>query len=306
MEGYFCTDKPTGKNMTFTNILKNLFLAFCLIFASCHISKHGKRNDILPAVWQGTDIEVDGDSKDWPSPYPNYDSKGKIGYVTANDGQFLYVSMETGDELTLMKILKNGMLVFIDTGGGREQRFRINYPLPSDNNELFEMSRPSRSSKGNSDQNNILNRQFIQKAKSAAAAANQYSLEGFGACSGGFMVSQSAPCGLHVKADIDGYNELVWEAKIPLSSLYGKGLTPEQLSTKTIGLCFSIKGYKKPESKSDNNNSASQGMSNSMRGGGSRGAGPKSAPVDPLQHLFESTKTWKFFRLAASPPSTAH
>src|SRR5580658_13617 len=85
-------------------------LIFC---SSCGGSKHKKSKDFMPGTWQATPITIDGDSKDWPSPYPNFDSKAKIAYATSNDKQFLYITMQTGDEMTQTKILKQGMIVSI-------------------------------------------------------------------------------------------------------------------------------------------------------------------------------------------------
>ncbi len=83
-------------------------LAGSLAGMSCNSSKHSGKNGGVPGTWQATPIVIDADSKDWPSPYPNYDSKALIGYATSNDKKYLYITMETGDENTEMKVLKEG------------------------------------------------------------------------------------------------------------------------------------------------------------------------------------------------------
>ena len=255
----------------------------------------------MPGTWQATPIEIDGDSKDWPSPYPNYDSKAMVAYATSNDDQFLYVSMETGDEMTEMKILQNGMTVSIDTTGSKDPQFHINYPMKNDN-ELFELPKHDKTAKAGPT-NEFAKKQSVQKIKKAAGSASQYGLEGFGSCSGGFLSTQIAPCGVKVRLGIDEYNELVWEAAIPLSVLYRSS---GSMNGKPVSICFAIKAYKKQETKAETDAAPAQSSmpgrnSNGMRGGGARGSNPKSAPINPLQQLYENTKTWKHFSIIGKP-----
>ena len=259
----------------------------------------------MPGTWQAQPVEIDGDSKDWPSPYPNYDSKALIAYATSNDNQYLYISMETGDEMAQMKILQNGMIVSIDTSGNKTGQFQINFPMKNDN-ELFDIPKHDKYAKPGAE-NEFKKKQSVQKIKKGASSASQYGLEGYGSCSGGYMVSQTAPCGVKVRIGMDDYNELVWEAAIPLNAIFQKGATATTLNGKPISVCFAIKAYKKPDTKSETDNSAQPTSQNrsmgggGMRGGGARGSNPKSAPANPLQALYESTKTWKYFSIVAKP-----
>src|SRR5689334_19575009 len=82
-------------------------------FCSCKTSQ--KTTKAAPGNWQAQPITADGNAADWPSPYPFYDSKAKIGYAVSNDKDNLYISMQTGDQMTVMKILRNGLTVWIDT-----------------------------------------------------------------------------------------------------------------------------------------------------------------------------------------------
>src|SRR5262249_35900527 len=148
----------------------------------------------LPGNWQASPVVVDGDSKDWPAPYPNYDSKAMVAYATSNDRQFLYMTMETGDDLTQVKILKQGMTLSIDTNGRKEPQMKINYPLQNEN-ELMEI--------GLDNERDVTHhsRQLEQKVKKATTEANQFSIDGFKSCNGGYFISQAA-CGLKVIARI--------------------------------------------------------------------------------------------------------
>src|ERR1043165_9727738 len=116
------------KNMNYLNV----FITTCVLL-SCSSAKHGRRNsDVVPGTWQTSPIVIDGDSKDWPSPYPNYDSKAMVAYATSNDRNNLYITMQTGDDLTQLNALRQRIIVSLDTGGGKTATFHINYPLLND------------------------------------------------------------------------------------------------------------------------------------------------------------------------------
>lgn len=285
---------------------------FTLLFFfsfSCNSSKHSRRSQAtLPGTWQSQPIIIDGDSKDWPSPYPNYDAKAMVAYATSNDKENLYITMETGDEMTQMKILKQGMTVLIDTSGRKDPEFKINYPLQNDNDPL-EMAKQDNGLKSD---NQTLHKagKWDKKITKSADEATQYSLEGFSLCNGGYMVTQTTACGIIVKLGIDEYKELVWEAVIPFKAIYNKSVITAVDAGHPISVCFAVKGFKAPGSKNSDNNTGGTntnmggvGMNSGMAGrGGGRAGGPHGhSQENPMQHLYESTKTWKQFGLAYQP-----
>lgn len=274
--------------------------------ASCGGAKHaGRAHEALPGNWQSSPIVIDGDCKDWPSPYPNYDAKAKIAYATSNDSEYLYITMETGDEMTQMKILKQGMTVSVDTGGHKNADFKISFPLQAET-DLGDL--PVTGQK--KDNSRFEDKQREQKLNRYAHEANQFSLDGFIQCNGAFMVKQATPCGIKVRINIDEFKELVWEAAIPFSAIYNKRKISSADAGKAVSVCFSIAGYRKPDTKGSgsegngggmNNGMAGAGANSSMHGGGGRGGkggGRSSQSDNPLQHLYETTKTWKYFSLA--------
>lgn len=303
-------------SLPFSVFMRYTFNTVCFIFLvlfliSCGSSRHSKKAQAaLPGTWQSQPIIIDGDSKDWPSPYPNYDAKAKVAYATSNDKENLYITMETGDEMTQIKILKQGLTVSIDTGGGKNPDFNINFPLQNDLEPLEISKKDFGQSKGSMDA--YENKQMEKKISKSALDANQLSLDGFIHCNGGYMAKQTTPCGIMVRMSIDEYKELVWEAVIPFKAIYNKETITAADAGKHISVCFSVKAFKKQESKGGGDNGAGNGggMNNGMGGagsnssmhGGGRGGGGKGgskAPAEnPMQHLYESTKTWKFFGLA--------
>ena len=281
-------------------------LVATLLFSGCSGHKR-KAHAALPGTWQPVPVVIDGDSKDWPSPYPNYDSKALVAYATANDRRNLYITLESGDEMTQVKILKRGLTVSIDTGGGKDVEFNINYPLENDNDPL-EFPRKEDMQK-NERQASYLQKEMSSKIRKGATDANQLSLDGFANCSGGFMTSQSTPCGIKVAMRIDEYSELVWEAVVPFKAIYNIDTITAAYAGKPISVCFSVKSFKYAESKTGGaDNSTNNTMNNGMGSGGMRGGRNGSAGMggskgtankeNPMQHLYEATKTWKQFGVA--------
>jgi hypothetical protein len=286
-------------------MIKKLFFSASattlILFSSCSVLHKHKSPKALPGTWQSTPIAIDGDSKDWPSPYPNYDAKALIGYATSNDKHNLYITMEAGDELTQLKVLKKGMVVSIDTGGQKDGQMHINYPLENDDDPL-DMVKQDKSSYHYSH----IDHQFDAIIEKSLRTATQLSLDGFISGNGGFTITQQTPSGIKVRAKIDEYRELVWEAVVPFKAIYGTDTITAAQAGKPISVCFAIKGYKKPDTKGNDNmsggsNNSMQGMgggrSNAMRGGGG-GASPRAAAANPMENLYESSKTWKQFGIA--------
>ena len=272
-----------------------------VLSASCSIFHKNKKPRLLPGTWQATPIVIDGDSKDWPSPYPNYDAASLVAYATSNDKYNLYITMESGDELVQMKVLKRGMVVSIDTGGKKDPQLHINYPLENDNDPL-EMMKDDKSAY----KSKHIDHQLDGKIDKNLREATQFSTEGFIECNGGYMISQPTPCGIKIRARIDEYKELVWEAVIPFKAIYGVDTISAQYAGKPISVCFAVKAFKNPGSKQPAENNS--GMNNNMSargggrgGGGGKGGGSRAPAEDPMQHLYESTKTWKVFGIAYQP-----
>jgi len=284
------------------------FVFLSLTFFSCGGMHHGKDKK-KPGTWQATPIVIDGKGDDWPSPYPLYDSKALIGYATSNDKNYLYITLETGDEYVQTKILKQGLTVWIDTDGKKEQDLGIHFPIQDDNDPLTTPS--GKGSKGASGDQSAQSKDLNQKIKRGLSDATQLTLEGFRNCNGGYLVKEKNPCGITVQVGIDEYKELIWEAAIPFSAIYGKTHIDKRWDGRAISVGFYVKGFKKPASNNDAGAGSGAGGGSGMggggggmggRGGGGRGGskgGSRATGVpNPRDQLFESTRTWKQFGIA--------
>ncbi len=284
--------------------------------ASCSSTKKSTTKR-LPGYWQNQPITVDGYNNDWPSPYPNYDEKAMIGYNVTNDKDNLYITMETGDLATQLKILTQGLTVWIDKSGGEDEVMAINYPLPSNDKNLGVVTQ----NHGPSSRTNLdkIRLELEERAKSALLKANEYSLQGFKACNLQYPLLAIDTCGVTVRMAIDSDNELVWEAKIPFKSFYGRNQIERRDKGKPIGIGFELTAIDRPKGQNTGNQSNRSsprmggfrpsigfggmgGMGMGVSGGGGRMGNNNSSTQDPLANIMEpaykNSKTWKKCGLA--------
>jgi hypothetical protein len=291
-------------------LYSSIFLA-CVGLAACHSSKHStiKR---LPGTWQAQPITIDGDNKDWPGPYPEYDSKASLGYAVSNDKDNLYITVETGDQATQLKILRNGLTVWIDKTGGKEEVTAINFPIPRSFNRgaSTKADNDDRPSPGHWGQAQATGQQqqrnnMEDRIKKMLEGANEYSLQGFRACNTQFPILQKDSCGITVRIGLDETNELVWEAVIPFKTFY-KAQIDKRDKGRPISVCFQTTGADRPSGgggRGGNGGGMRPGMRVGMGGmgmgiGGGGGNGGSGGQSNAMESLYKSTDTWKKFGIA--------
>jgi len=302
-------------SITFPLFILSVFLI------SCGGAKHG-RSKRLPGTWQATPITIDGDSKDWPSPYPEYDDKAMLGYAVSNDKENLYITVETGDPATQLKILREGLTVWIDKKAEKSEETAINYPIPMANNNN-DGSRPSSmhaqdGSGGGGSNGSREDKQRMEledKVIAELPKAGQFSLQGFKSCNLQYAITEKDSCGVEVRIGLDSMNEMVWEAKVPFKSFYYKSEIGRPDKGKALSICFETTGEKRPEGQGNGNRGGSGGgmrpsmgfggmggMGMGMRmgggGGGMHNRGGNNQQNNIMEPLYKSTKTYKKFGLA--------
>ena len=293
--------------------------SICLFMAmtSCNSSKHATAKK-LPGIWQLEPIAVDGSNRDWPSPYPEYDDKAMLGYSVSNDKDNLYVTVETGDPATQLKILREGLTLWIDKTGGEEQVTAINYPLPN-HRKVTTAETEDRTGAGQWQQGHggSADKQRLaleDKIRLLLNEAREYSLQGFKGCNLQFPLTENDTCGIIVRMAIDMDNEMVWEAVIPFKSFYYKREIEKRDNGKAMSVCFETIGEKRPPGQGNSGGNRGGGirpsigfggmggMGMGMRMGGGRGMqnGGNGGQGNPniMEPLYKSTSTWKKFGLA--------
>jgi hypothetical protein len=303
----------------FTSLVGVVFLG-SLLMVSCKGAKQAKTKR-LPGVWQSTPIVADGDNRDWPSPYPQYDEKAMLGYAVSNDKTNLYITVETGDPAVQLKILKEGLTVWIDRNGEKNEETAINFPIPQRQGSTRGKGSADRPGAmhleggGNASTPEQRQRMVLEDRVAAAlAGADQYSLQGFRSCNLQYSISEHDSCGVQVKIALDANNELVWEAIVPLKAFYFKPELTRADKGRPIAVCFETTAFQRPDGERSDAGSrpgggmgvrpgfsvGGMGMGMGMRTGGAgrQGSRGSAMPNNIMEPLYKSTKTWKKFGLA--------
>lgn len=212
--------------------------AMLFLYTSCSSEHHEhKQQDRIAGTWQATPIVADGKRTDWPTPYPYNDKKALISYAVSNDADNLYITAATGDPATELKILRNGLVVWVDKTNDKDKTTSICFP--SDNNR-------------NPMRGEIHSRELPQRIDEALANTNEFFLQGFKGCRGKFALPQGDSCGIKVGVGLDEYDQLVWEVVIPFKTFYFKNQIDVHDRGKPIDICFDIQGLERPGGQAGN------------------------------------------------------
>lgn len=260
-----------------------------LAFASaCNSEKNSHQSSRkLPGTWQASPIVVDGRRNDWPVPYPYDNSKAMITYAISNDKDNLYITLETGDPATELKILRRGLVVWIDKSASQTQNTSVCYPSDNEHGQTKAVAA----------------RDMSKQIEEAINTTDEFFLNGFKGCRGKFKIEQGDTCGIKVGIGLDEYNQLVWEAVIPFRTFYPKAEIDRRDMGRPIDICFDILGMDRPAGMAGGDNGSPHfgvgmggfgmmgpGMGMGMGGGmGRRGGGGNNGN----DQLYKTTSTWQ-------------
>lgn len=285
-------------------------VAVCM--SACSITSHKKGNK-QAGVWPEQAVVVDGINHEWHKPLGHYDEKAMLGYAVTNDSENLYITVETGDAATQMKILENGLTVWIDKMGKETQTTAINYPIPAaykgkqvKDGAYTRVHAEQDAGPAEAIQKRLLDMRM--NIKQAIAEADEYSLQGFKGCNLQFPVKAQNSCGIEVRINMDEDNELIWEAKIPFRAFYFKNKVDRADRNRQMSVCIETTGSKRPEGQPTARNIRARnaggfrpglsvgGMGMGVSFGGGNAGGGGSNAYDPnltlLEPLYKTTKTW--------------
>ena len=163
------------------------------------------------AIWQSQPLTIDGSDRDWVKPLPYSIREESVSYSISNDGQNLYVLLSTANRQEQQKIIQGGMSVWVNTKGERTNgdAVGIGYPLNERNDpdrKLMEEAQPQR----------------YQKKEVTLADKKTYALYGFAKDSGilNYNYGDNNSAGVQMRLDYNNNGVLVYEAAIPLQSLF--------------------------------------------------------------------------------------
>lgn len=262
---------------------KSFIIFLLVILVSCHTAKQTTKPS-LPGNWPARPIVVDGYNRDWPSPYPFTDDKSMISYAMSNDASNLYITVETNDPKTQLKILDAGMTIWIDTSGAQAMKTGINYPAANEN-AAIPMNRLAGEHNGVETDRGA---RMQMRVKNSLADAQKVSFTGFPECNTSFNVVDENACNIKVRMAIDSTsNNMVWEASVPFKVLLGKDKIDKKDEGRALSVGFNIYNFKMPAKFKQ----AEEKIKNDT-------TGRMNERFAEMKPLFEPTITWKQFGLA--------
>lgn len=201
-------------------------------------------------------VNVDGNYKEWVTPFNLYEAKTQLMFSIGNDDSTLYLCFQCPDPVNQDKIMKAGMEVSIIRKGKNKLDASIQFPL-------------KKNVKGEETEEIYVEDQGGVDGIKAHFLLNNYVMltEGFANQNGTFPMKESK--GILIAMNWDSTNTLVYEMAIPLSELFGNGFIAEEL-TKELTLGVEIFAVERPADM-DNANLSSLNTNNGasvVNGGG--------------------------------------
>ncbi|MDB5210789.1 MAG: hypothetical protein JWQ30_1616 [Sediminibacterium sp.] len=266
-----------------------------VVFASCSSSKNSQQSGIAELIpWQKDSLVIDGNDGDWTGPLPYRDEKEGLLYAVSNDNDNLYIRATTQNDATILKILRGGLTVYINSHGVKEEPGAAGISFPTGN-------------RVNKDGKLLNDRPELQHDKRIGLGAVQdYSIFGFNVIKSpeNFDYGKSNPEGIQLAVGLNAANDLVYEAMIPLRSFLTRGAMVN-LGRKNFAVGLVLENIPAEADRQGNSGvSVGGGVGLSSYGGG--GSVCFSIGSDALTNLFSRKKPkpykiWREFLFTNEP-----
>jgi hypothetical protein len=204
--------------------------------AACRSSRESQSADPsngTSGTWQRQPLTIDGSDKDWVKPLPYTVKSEQLNYAVTNDGQNLYILMSTKSPQEAQKIIQGGMTVWVNTKADKSYAgaVGIGYPLDARNDRdrnLMEEAQPGRKN----------HKPVTLEDK------KEYALYGFetGQNIPTFNYGDTNTQGILMRMDYNDAGDLIYEASIPLQTLYPGHSASSSYASKTVAVGFIIEG----------------------------------------------------------------
>ncbi|MCX6251634.1 MAG: hypothetical protein NTX61_12890 [Bacteroidetes bacterium] len=204
-----------------------------------------------------SNIIIDGKAFEWEDSLFFKDQDRGIFYAIVNDSNNLYICLKVPDEAVQMRMLREGMDMWFDQNGKKNQMTGIHFPLHTTLNPGVKQGTAASKPEDRRKMKLI----FLLQAK-------DMELTGFKADLNGFQHIQTGKSGVRLRIDIDSTGVLVFEARIPF-----KDFTGDVKMSNPLSAGFVIKGMQSPKIQEGEHGREMGGMENRGRGEGGRGVG---------------------------------
>ncbi len=207
--------------------------------------------------YQNTQIIADGDASDWGLPLRFGNETGSLQYAITNDKENIYISIASNEQVTQMKMLRAGIKIYIDPNGKKATDMCISYPYK----EAMDMPR-NRNENRNTDPTAMKQKMLMD--------ADIFSTSGFINMENRIYDLKDTS---HIKVGMnyDTYNNLVFEAIIPIKNVLNNPITNKKAPSISLGIMVNNMGVgpgQRPNVGNEMSRNEGAGMGGGMRGGG--------------------------------------
>jgi hypothetical protein len=281
------------------------FILTTAILASCGSSRQAATS--APGDnWQRQPLTIDGSDKDWIKPLPYSISSEKLTYSVTNDDQYLYILLETKSPQQQQKIIQGGMTVWVNTKADKSEAgaVGIGYPLDArvdHDRQLMEEAQPDR---------------YKNNKPVTLEDKKDYALYGFTKDSTGNYAygDDGNPQGVRMRMDFSNEGDLIYEAALPLATLYPNHNPSSSYAANSVAVGIFIEGLP-PDTRVPRGGGGGGpeiGVGGGLEfgsfgsGGGigiSIGTGSVIGGGGGRKQLFKPTQAWQVVQLARGRPA---
>jgi hypothetical protein len=105
---------------------RNSIIITILLTSTCFATAQKTSN----ASWNNSNKKIDGILNDWPQPVKYINNPAGFQLAFSNDSSALYIGLKITDRMMQMKMMREGLRLFIDPEGRRSENKLIEFPLP--------------------------------------------------------------------------------------------------------------------------------------------------------------------------------
>jgi hypothetical protein len=214
-------------------------LAFSLVLgAGCGSARNSQGSESGPssttAQWQGQPLTIDGSDRDWVKPLPYFIKAENVAFTISNDGQNLYILLSTKSPQEQQKIIQGGMSVWVNTKADKSNGDAVGIGYPLD-----EHSDPDRNLMAEAQPQKYQNNKPV-----TLGDKKFYTLYGFIKDSSiqNYTYGDSNSEGVVVRMDYNNAGDLIYEAAIPLKTLYPQHNPASSYAAKSLAVGIFIEG----------------------------------------------------------------
>ena len=88
----------------------------------------GPKPSVVTSQWRDRDVTIDGADGEWER-WSEFGPESRFSVALINDDSSLFMALRTGDPAASLQMLRLGLIVWFDAGGGTRKRFGVKYPV---------------------------------------------------------------------------------------------------------------------------------------------------------------------------------